>query len=215
MLFWIGLSLGFEGLRRVFKPLGALALAGVLLLNGYGLSHVWRVGVQHDDWRAAAGFLRDQATRADVVVVHLSWYRFVFEHYYDRAGRVIAPWGSQIRSEAEVMNGLGGWQEAEVIWLVQSGQERTDPDRLVERWLLARFPEVTEAYPRGITLKGFAVRYRTPTLPLSAVSTSIVYPGGLQLVGYRVPQPRLPVTDYWLHPPSTWVHVTLYWRVAS
>ena len=40
-----------------------------------------------------------------------------------------------------------------------------DPNRLVEQWFASRYPLVTELYPPGITLKGYAPGYQTDTLP--------------------------------------------------
>lgn len=40
-------------------------------------------------------------------------------------------------------------------------------------------------------------------------------PNGLSLVGYHVAERDLPTRDLWLHPPSTWIPVTLYWSLTQ
>jgi 4-amino-4-deoxy-L-arabinose transferase-like glycosyltransferase len=204
------------GRARSFHWGSGLAAIALVAWQAYGLAFMWRPGYQHEDFRTAARFVSLHATPEDAVVLHLTWYRYVFAHYFPRP--FAHPFANNITAEHDVAEGLQPFLEAEVVWLVQAGvdlpREGGDPGRLVERWLAARYPVVTEVFPSGVDVKGFGVNYRLAALPLSATPTHVAYPNGLTLVGFRLPERQLPVHDTWLHPPSTWVHVTLYWSVA-
>jgi 4-amino-4-deoxy-L-arabinose transferase-like glycosyltransferase len=182
-----------------------------------GLGYLWRPGFQKEDFRTAAQFVSTYATAQDVVMVHLSWYHLVFQHYYARP--FVYPLGSAAQPPGELAERLPPLTQAEVIWLVQAGVglagEVGDPDRVVERWFAERFPVVTAVYPMGVEVKGYAGNYRTTHLPTSAAPLEVAFPNGLILRGYRLPETSLPVRDIWLHPPSTWVHATLYWSVTT
>jgi 4-amino-4-deoxy-L-arabinose transferase-like glycosyltransferase len=213
-LLWAAAAAGRA--RQFHWPMGVLA--GVVIgLHLYGLSFLWRAGYQREDFRSAARFVSAHATPEDAVLVHLSWYNFIFGHYYPRP--FVHPLGSVVPTEAEVAERLQPLMAAEVIWLVQAGTAGAgkggDPGHVVEQWLAARYPVVTEVYPSGVDVKGYAVNYRTPALPASATRADLRYPDGLTLRGYRIPETALSVNDRWLHPPSTWVHATLYWSVAQ
>jgi hypothetical protein len=212
--FMLGVGAGWERLwrrRRTAAMAVGLALVGIEL---YGLSTFWRREYQKEDWRHAAAHVARQAGLQDAVLIHLEYYKVVFTYYFHRPIPVIAPLGSFFGSEDvdRVMQQFKGY---ETVWLVQSGEFLTDPNHWVQTWLEARYPAITEVYPAGILVKGFAVHYRFPSLPAVATPLSIHYPNGLSLIGYRTPETRLPANDLWLHPPSAWVHVTLYWSVAE
>ncbi len=53
----------------------------------------------------------------------------------------------------------------ETLWLTQSHLDGVDEQRVVENWLNANFPLVTEQYPAGVKLTGHALRYRYDMLP--------------------------------------------------
>ncbi len=211
-----GSLLAGRGRKRAWHwTMGLLALL-VLGWYGWSLAYLWRPGYQKEDFRHAAAFVRAQATAQDAVLVHLSWYQYVFGHYYP--GPFFHPWGSQIHTDAEIASGMATLPpEMDAVWLVQAGTEvaGSDPQRSVEAWLDAHYPLVTEVYPSGVDVKGYAINYRTPSLPVSASLAEVRYPNRLQLRGYRVPETSLPVNDLWLHSPSTWVHVTLYWSIEQ
>lgn len=201
--------------RRLTWWSGLLAVS-VVSVHLYGLAYLWRPGYQREDFRNAARFVSLHATSEDAVLVHLSWYNFVFGHYYP--GPFVHPLGSDLPSAAVTGERLQALTTGEALWLVQAGVGQPgqgDPDRFVEAWLGARYPVITEIYPSGVDVIGYAVNYRTARLPPSATPAEVIYPNGLTLRGYRVPQRQFPANDLWLHPPSTWVHVTLYWSVTQ
>jgi hypothetical protein len=103
-----------------------------------------------------------------------------------------------------------------VVWLVESHTELADPDHRVNAWLAARYPEVTELYPPGLAaVHAYAPGYLTERLPSAAAPAEAAFEGGLRLAGYAVPQTQVRATDDLFHPPSGWVHATLYWTTAA
>ena len=55
----------------------------------------------------------------------------------------------------------------------------------------------------------------TSSLPPEAVPLDAVFDGRLKLRGYQVYQDAYTAEDSRMHPPSGWVHVTLYWEVTT
>ena len=84
---------------------------------------------------------------------------------------------------------------------------------MVEAWFAARGPMVTEQYPVGMSIKAFALRHRLDAPPPEAQAARIQYGSRLRLVGYALDQTRLRPDSDRLHPPSNWIHLTLYWQV--
>ena len=210
------LTAGLTGHRGRWRWLAGAAVTLILASQVYGLSYIWRPGYQKEDFRSAANIVTAQATPDDLVLVHLSWYQSVFRHYYLQP--FIHPLLSNISTDRQVQEALEPLlSEPEVIWLVQAGAGLPgsigDPERFVEKWLAARLSVAAEVYPGGVDVKGYLANYRRASLPAWATATAVAYPNGLNLAGYRIPERQLPATDRWLHPPSTWVHVTLYWAV--
>jgi hypothetical protein len=94
--------------------------------------------------------------------------------------------------------------------LIQSHVEEPDPTRRVEQGFASRYPLITELHPPGISIKGFARQYLLDKLPPGVVPVDIHFENGLRLVGYET-SPVTPARDELFHPPSAWLHVTLYW----
>jgi hypothetical protein len=57
------------------------------------------------------------------------------------------------------------------------------------------------------------MRYRLAGLPQNATQTRIDFGSRLQLIGYQLDQSHLRPDSDRLHPPSNWIHLTLYWQV--
>jgi len=69
-------------------------------------------------------------------------------------------------------------------------------------------------YPPGISLKGFAPGYQLDELPAAATPADHTLANGLRLVGWQA-ETVVSATDSLFHPPSGWLHVTLYWTAAA
>ena len=207
---WLAAAAGVGFLWRRARALGALlALAWAVLLLA-ALPAQWLPENRREDWRAAAAYLEAHVGPEDVVLVHPGFLRPALEHYYAGPAPVVAPFGSPLEGPEEVEGPLASLPPSQVVWLVQSHLEGPDPDHWVEGWLAARFPLVTEQYPAGIALKGYAARYRLAALPEDATPADHAW-GNLRLAGYRVDVARLAPTDDRYHPPSAWLHLTTYW----
>ena len=150
-------------------------------------------------------------------MVHVSWARFVFGHYYEED--FVHPFPNNVDSETPIQDILEPYVDGNVLWLVQTGLDLArpagDPDHLVQRWLAEHYPVVTAVFPKGVDVRGYTTRYRFSTLPCAAFPLHAAYSNGLTLVGYHLPMRDLPTRDRWYHPPSTWVPVTLYWSVSQ
>ena len=104
---------------------------------------------------------------------------------------------------------------ADTLWLAQSHLAGVDDHRLVQAWLDSNFALITEQYPAGVELRGYAVRYRYPTLP--PLPETAVYPDaqlfpGVELAACEIITPVVPARDVLYHPPSGWVHLRLWLR---
>ena len=211
--------LGQSGRWRPPNMLPAIALLAFFLA---GHIQMVRPDNQREDFRSAATFVDQFATADDAVWVHLNWYQFIFDHYYPRD--FAAPLPNNVRSEDEVAAAAAPYLAAEVLWLVQAGVDAAatglpsysgDQGRLVERWLAARYPQGTAVFPAGVTVQAYIIRYRFKSLPATAQPAPLAYEEGIQLHGYRLAQTTFPRQDELLHPPSSWVPVTLYWSVDA
>ena len=204
------------------RPLPTLIpLTACLILFGGGLIQLWQPENVGEDFRSAGVFINEQAGEQDAVIIHLNWYQSALDRYLDRP--VNAPFSNNVQSVAEVEAGFAPFLDSEVIWLVQAGVDAAstglpdyqgDQERLVQSWLESRFPLVTEVHPGGISVKAYALDYRQPALPHAASPLNVPY-GDVTLVGYRLANDTFPARDRVLHPPSTWVPVTLYWSVDA
>jgi hypothetical protein len=88
----------------------------------------------------------------------------------------------------------------------------------VQRWLSENFPVITEQYPAGIQVIGYALRHRYEQLPRLGAQASpldIELAPHLRLAACEVLTPVLAARDERLHPPSGWVHVRLWWQATG
>jgi hypothetical protein len=214
------------------RPVGWLgALASVALLAA-ALPHLWTPAMARENWRAAVDYVVNYHEHSpglpDTLVAHvdythlpLEWYlrqHFAFDEF-----PLYHPYGGTLQPEdvetivAPPLAGIGATGAA-TLWLTQSHLEGVDEARLVEGWLQARFPLVTELYPAGIKLSGFALQSQFSQLP--PLGNGAVYPNaglapGVELAACELLTPLVAAHDDLLHPPSGWVHVRLWWRAVD
>jgi hypothetical protein len=174
----------------------------------------WSLPAAKEAWRQSVGYLARHAGDADGILIHPDWVRYPFQYYFKGPGQTYAAF-STVTAETALDGPLEGVVgDHPVIWLIQSHLEAPDPARRVEQWLATRYPLVTELYPPGISLKGYALGYQLQKLPPEATPTDLHFDKGLRLAGYRA-DPVVSATDELFHPPSGWIHVTLYWTAAT
>jgi uncharacterized membrane protein len=184
----------------------ALLFTSVLL----PLPGQWSVPAAKEAWRQSVAYLARHAAPDDAILIHPDWVRYPFQYYFQGPGQTYAAFSTVTPKTAldGPLQGVIG--DHPVVWLVQSHLDAPDPNRRVEGWLAARYPLVTELYPPGIALKGYAPGYQLETLPPAATPVDFRFDNGLRLAGYQA-DPHVSATDELFHPPSGWVHVTLYW----
>jgi hypothetical protein len=200
-------------LLAVSLPHRAWVVALLLMAEVWGYVALWRPAAQRENWRATGAYLTKHVGPHDVTFVHLHYYREPLSFYYP--GSIVAPFGSRLTTYEEVATGLAVHLDAEVFWLVQSGTEHTDPDRLLETWLSQRYPLVTEQFPNRVTIKGFLL-HPTGFPPLPGTSPlNVNFANNARVTGVWLDAQTLSARDTWLHPPSNWLHVTLYATLAN
>jgi 4-amino-4-deoxy-L-arabinose transferase-like glycosyltransferase len=172
----------------------------------------WSPPARKEAWRETVGYLAIHARPEDAILIHPDWTRYPLQYYFRGPGQTYAVFGS-VDAGTDLEGPLSVISSAHpVVWLVESHTELADPGHRVNAWLAARYPEVTELYPPGlVAVRAYAPGYLSDRLPDGATPLSVAFEGGLKLMGYTVPQTQVRATDDLFHPPSGWVHVTLYW----
>lgn len=134
--FAILIAQGVAGLRVVWRPLGWIALTGLLALSGTG---VWRQSHQpiKADLRAAAAYVQTHRQPDDRIVFQMPYTRHTFEYYAGPQPDAVD--GSYTN------NGLTGEQVAQEMaaaldgapaaWIVLSEEALWDEAGLVRSWL--------------------------------------------------------------------------------
>ncbi len=210
--FLLALAAGLDITAFFSRVAGLISLLLVVGFFVYGLRFNWSLDYRKEEWRAAAHYIEAQATSGDAILCHVDYTRIPFTYYYQGDVPTFAPFGGPLGGEADVAQTLEGLSEYHTVWLVQSHAEWADPTRAVETWLSKRFPLVTEQYPPGVELKGYAAQYRLSQVPSTASAMDALFDNRVRLVGYELESEVFSATDDTYHPPSGWIHATLYWQ---
>ena len=221
---------GVSAIGRWRPSAGALSGLAALALLAASLPVLWTPPLFRENWRAAADYIRayqqhsPHATTAALVHPYfllpaLDWYlrQQPATAEIPVYGNFNAPLTSELAESliATHLQDLSAANGADTLWLLQSHLAGVDDHRLVQSWLDGRFALVTEQYPAGVELRGYAVRYRYPALP--ALSEAALYPDaqlfpGVQLAACEIVTPVVAARDILYHPPSGWVHLRLWLR---
>jgi len=213
--FLLALASGVDRIAFWRRPAGHVALLAVVGLLSYGLGHNWSLEYRKEEWRAAARYVAEHSRQGDAILCHPEYTRIPFGYYYRGDVPVFAPFGGALGGRDDVASTLDGLTEFDTVWLVQSHLESADPNRTVEGWLADSFPVVTEQYPPGIEVKGYAANYRLRSVPSAARRVDATYEDSIRLLAYELDDGPYAATDDTYHPPSGWIHVTLYWGVLQ
>ena len=224
---------GVGAVGRWRSSAGRLSGVAALLLLAASLPFLWTPPLLRENWRAASAYITayQQRSPASVAaaVVHPYFLRPALEWYlrqdytpqelpvYGNFGGTLTP--DQIDTVIaphlqEIATTLG----ADTVWLAQSHLTGVDDQRLVQAWLDANFALITEQYPAGVDLRGYAIRYRYPTLP--TLMDTAVYPAaqlfpGVEMAACEIMTPVVAARDIVYHPPSGWVHLRLWLRSSG
>jgi hypothetical protein len=210
---------------------GGVAVSGALLAAA--LPVLWTPGMLREDWRAAAAYIADYQTQSPGLsaggVAHVNYLRPAMVWYLNQQIEpdslpVFGLFGGPLTPEqmedviGPPLRGIETAMGAQTLWLLQSHLAGVDDLGLVERWLDEHYPLVTEQYPTGIKLSGYALHTVYPALP--PLAANAVYPNaeiapGIQLAACEVVTQRVSAQDFRMHPPSGWVHLRLWLRATG
>jgi hypothetical protein len=151
----------------------------------------------------------------------LAWY--LRQKFSAESMPIFALFGAPL-SEADLdtviappLNGIVDYG-SKTLWLTQSHLAGVDDNGLVEGWLNRNFPLITEQYPAGVKLSGYILDGRTAELPsLGPHARQIdaeVIPG-LSLAACEIITPVVAASEEFMHPPSGWVHVRMWWHITD
>lgn len=203
----------------------AVALAAALPV-------LWTPALLREQWRAAAELITQQAaanpalrtaaiSHVDYTHMPLEWY--VRQKYDFDALPIYFPFGGRLdpsQVETVIAPPLAGVANEgfDTLWLTQSHLEGVDETRLVEGWLNAHYPLISEAFPAGIRLTGYATRTLydvLPSLPEGSTRPDMELAPGVTLAACEVTTPTLRATDDSLQPPGRRAHVRLWWQATD
>jgi len=206
--------------------------AAVVILPLLALPRLWTPAMYRENWRAATEYVVNYEQRSQglpaALIAHVDYTRLPVQWYArqvisEEALPVYFPFGGALTPEmvdAQVAPPLQGVADAgaDTLWLTQSHLDGVDDGRVVEGWLNANFPLITEQYPAGVKLSGYALKYRYDALP--SLDEVAAYPDaelapGLVLAACEILTPEVAAQDEAMHPPSGWVHVRLWWRATG
>jgi 4-amino-4-deoxy-L-arabinose transferase-like glycosyltransferase len=210
---------------------GSGALAAGLLAAA--LPVLWTPGMLREDWRAAAVYVADYQAQSPGLsaggVAHANYLYPAVEWYlYQQVPRESLPvyglFGGPLTPDqmetviGPPLHGIETALGAQTVWLWQSHLAGVDDQLLVEEWLRQHYPLITEQFPAGVALKGYALHTRYATLP--ELGGNATYPGqeiapAIELTACEVMTPRVDAQDERMHPPSGWVHIRLWLQATG
>ncbi len=203
--------------------------AAVVLLAA-SLPVLWSPPLFRENWRAAADYIsayQQNSPHSDTAALVHPYFLFQALDWYLRKDAATADlpvygnFGAALTPEQAELLIAAHLQEmttangADTLWLVQSHLSGVDDQRLVQAWLDRNFALITEQYPAGVEMRGYAVRHRYSALP--ALSDTALYPDaqvfpGVELAACEIVTPVVAARDILYHPPSGWVHLRLWLR---
>lgn len=208
---WILVAWGAERMARLWRPLGlGAAVLGLLMVNGIARD-LGNPAFQRGDWRFIARYVETHEGPSDIVVISAFYCEHAFRRYY-RGHSDIFPYEANPYEPEFIYRGLP--EQYDRMWLVLHHDQAMAPGNRLMEAADAMFPRITEQYPNAgqITMIGYQLRPTVPALPEGAQPLEACFGNGLCLAGYRVDATMLPARENLSHPPSNWLHVTLYWR---
>ncbi len=208
---FVAAGLGVDALWQRRRSAGIAALLALTLISLVGLRFVWDHNMGKEDWRSAASYITAHAQEGDAILVVPNYSAIPLTYYYRGDLPILSPFGGPVAADAiaPALQNLDGYN---TVWLVWSHGEQIDPTGQVRQWLMQRYPELTEVYPRGVEVRALATRYREP--PPAGGPALATFGDGLRLVGADS-DPVVVAHDDTLHPPSGWVPVRLKWQRAG
>ena len=221
---------GVGTIGRLWSSGGIVSGVAAVALLVAALPVLWTPHLFRENWRAAAAYINAYRQHSpgsvSAAVAHPYFLFPALERYLHQETTsdklpIFGNFGAPLAPEqtdtiiGPHLQEIAATLDADTAWLVQSHLAGVDDKRLVQAWLDANFALITEQYPAGIDLRGYAVRYRYPTLP--ALLDTATYPAaqifpGIELAACEITTPFVAARDVLYHPPSGWVHLRLWLR---
>jgi len=185
-------------------------LMAMVGLGFYGLN-AQSQPMARDDFRSAARFLESHADTGDVIITMGDFALPPLQYAYQGSTHTVAPWHDVVHGgfKRKLEQTVAGYDTA---WIVLYQTNVVDPADRFDTYFRGRYPIRTEVFPSGLAVRGYDLRPVTDVLPTEAVPVKAVLNNQIALRGYQVYTSTLPAHDDRLHPPSGWVHITLYWE---
>jgi len=193
--------------HRIARGVLGLGLAGLTLWASLRLNS--DPGLLREDWRWVAGYLEAMGRPGDIIVVYVDYAHVPLLRYYRGPAPVIR-FGGDPYHPMPFFEEVG--RQAARIWLVLAHADVMAPGNRLKEELKASYPLITEQYPSGGRLVVVGVQ-RNPVhshLPPPAEPVRVAFGNGIRVVGYEIDSAAFPARDRRLHPPSHWIHLTLY-----
>lgn len=205
--FLLALAAGIGALRPGW--LHGAALAGLVAFGAVGLVAQVQPRVR-PDFPAAAGFVETHGDEGDAVFILSNYGERPFDYYYNGGAPILAPWYGLPTDRP--LDELVTLPDADTLWLLLYQTNAVDPENRLDRWLGEQFPVRGEAFPGSLTVRGYDLRPQTAALPPGVEPLGLSFGGQARLHGAELASATVSREDERLHPPSGWVHLTLYWE---
>lgn len=199
------------------RLIGIIALMALLVVSGVGvIAELDRSN--RDDWLIAARFIAEHERPGEAVIVIPDWGQEAFRFHYDAGGGDNPATGIFPRVEAglnfaPVLESLTSGHDR--VWVVRYQPEVSDAEALADGWFRDRAVTLTEVFPAGMQVKYYDFNPVRDSLPNDAAPLDAQFGDVLALRGIWLPVQQGSARDERLHPPSSWVHGTLYWEALQ
>jgi hypothetical protein len=192
-----------------WRVVRGIIILGLVVISGAGVIDNLR-NTAYDDWRAAAQFVEKMVRPGDKIVIIPAWGAKAFGYHY--AGDVpIAALLPGVTPDVDLdpilSDATNGYDR---IWFVRYQVDISDPTNRADNWFRERAVTMTEVYPTAIQVKGYDFAPTVTEIPSFARPLDANFEDALHLRGIDMPISQGSGRDTRLHPPSNWVHLTLY-----
>jgi hypothetical protein len=206
----LALLAGVIGLPRRALWRGVMIL-GVALVSGAGICADFDRTLR-DDWVAATRFVEEHEQPDDAVIVIPDWGGEAFRYHY-RGDALVSSLLPGVSPEVDLDSLLTPLVEGrDRVWFVWYQPLVSDPQALADSWFRSRAVTMTEVFPSGIQVKLYDFDPFLDALPDTVHALDAEFGDVLALRGVDMPVTGGNAHDTRLHPPSTWVHLELYWE---
>jgi hypothetical protein len=140
--FYLAVALGVYALWKWFRPLAAIALVALIVMNGMGVVTQTTTPFK-SDFRSAAQTIAQQIQPGDLVVFQIPHVQHTFDYYFRQPYQAMSGPYTNYRdangyqnSDEAVLTQIGStFADQRTVWLVASEAAMWDARNLLQRWL--------------------------------------------------------------------------------